>query len=203
MQYKGKNRKRAERLDQQPNQERVEDIKEYKIRESHPLSRGNSKLKHQFIIGVVALVLIGFGFFGSPSSPTLSDVQADGIGKGMKAGVRLVLDDVDFTLAARDYEIEMKPDTETTRALIWDSAAEDGDVVTVKVNGNVLADKIHLLNKPVPLDIPVPSVVEIVGVKDGYGGITYAVKFSNNSLDQTYFNVAPEGSSNTYTLNLP
>lgn len=32
------------------------------------------------------------------------------------------------------------------------------------------------------------------------GGITYAVKFPGDSLNQAYFNVAPEQSANTYTV---
>ncbi|MDR3177531.1 MAG: hypothetical protein LBT96_00970 [Campylobacteraceae bacterium] len=45
-----------------------------------------------------------------------------------------------------------------------------------------------------------PSVgyVRIKGVRDGGGGITYAIKYELNGV--TYFNNAPINRSNTYTL---
>ncbi|MCQ6561261.1 hypothetical protein [Paenibacillus mendelii] len=50
------------------------------------------------------------------------------------------------------------------------------------------------------LNIPIPSVVEVIGVKDGGGGITYGVKFPGAALNSAYFNAAPVGSANVYTI---
>lgn len=94
----------------------------------------------------------------------------------------------------------MKKGTQTSRMLIWDFAAEDGDIVEVRVNGKTINSRVHLLNEPKAIEIPVPGKVEIIGVKDGVGGITYGVKFPGNVSNRAYFNVAPEGSSNTYTV---
>lgn len=94
----------------------------------------------------------------------------------------------------------MEKGVKSSRLLLWDFAAEDGDVVTVKVDGNILAENVSILHKPTALTVPVPSVVEIVGVKDGVGGITYGVKFPGGIENQAYFNVAPVGSANVYYI---
>ncbi|WP_258042458.1 hypothetical protein [Paenibacillus sp. UNC499MF] len=138
-------------------------------------------------------------YFQGPNG-SIKDVQSNGIGKGMKAGIQLVAADDSAGLEARDFNIEMKKNTTTGRMLIWDFAAEDGDVVTVKVDGNILQSNITIMHSPVALDIPIPSVVEITGVKDGGGGITYGVKFPGAVQNNAYFNAAPVGSSNVYTI---
>ncbi|MCQ6561260.1 hypothetical protein NNL21_21450 [Paenibacillus mendelii] len=56
-----------------------------------------------------------------------------------QAGTVLAAADDSAGLESRDYEIQMKKNMSTSRMLIWDFAAEDGDVVTVKVDGRVLA----------------------------------------------------------------
>ncbi|MUG47683.1 hypothetical protein [Paenibacillus woosongensis] len=163
-------------------------------------STEKKKNKHRLWIGITVLIAFGMGIYFQGSTSTIKDVQSDGIGKGMQAGVLLVSSDDLADLAARDFKIEMKENTTTSRMLIWDFAAEDGDVVTVKVDGNILQTDINIMNNPVAVDIPVPSVVEIIGVKDGGGGITYGVKFPGAVHNSAYFNAAPVGSSNAYTI---
>ncbi|AZK45659.1 hypothetical protein [Paenibacillus lentus] len=164
-------------------------------------SRPKIKNKHRFWIGITVLITLGMGiYFQGSSIHSIRDVQSDGIGKGMKAGVQLAAVDDSAGLEARDFEIEMKKNTTTSRMLIWDFAAEDGDVVTVKVDGNILQTNINIMHSPVAIDIPIPSVVEIIGVKDGGGGITYGVKFPGAVHNSAYFNAAPVGSSNVYTI---
>lgn len=167
---------------------------------SQPSSAVNIKDKHRFWIGITALITIGLAFFTHTSTGRVDDVKSNGIGKGMEAGIRLAASDDSANLEARDFEIEMKANRKTSRMLIWDFAAEDGDVVTVKVDGNILQSNIGIMNKPVAIDVPVPSVVEIVGVKDGGGGITYGVKFPGAVHNSAYFNAAPVNSSNAYKL---
>jgi len=158
------------------------------------------KNKHRFWIGITALVTFVMFFFFDGTTGKLEDVKSNGIGKGLQAGAVLAAADDSAGLESRDFEIQMKKDMTTSRMLIWDFAAEDGDVVTVKVNGNIVAASIGILHKPMVLDIPVPSVVEVVGVKDGVGGITYGVKFPGAVLNSAYFNAAPVGSANMYTI---
>ncbi|MFM1653551.1 hypothetical protein ACI7RC_15770 [Brevibacillus sp. B_LB10_24] len=157
------------------------------------------KKKHQFWMGITALLMVLFTMFENTGSGRLKDVQS-GIGKGMRAGVTLAAADDDIDMQPRDFNIEMKKGLTTSRLLIWDFAAEDGDVVTIKVNGSVLADNLGIFHEPAVLDIPIPSIVEIVGVKDGVGGITYGVKFPGGVVNNAYFNAAPVGSANVYTI---
>lgn len=157
--------------------------------------------KHRFWMGLTALFMIlGLFLFESSGSVSLRDVRSNGIGKGAQAGTILASTDENIGLEPRDYDIQMKSGLTTSRMLIWDFAAEDGDVVTVKVNGSIIAENIMIYNKPIPIEIPIPSVVEIVGIKDGVGGITYGVKFPGAVANNAYFNVAPVGSANTYTI---
>ncbi|MBP1989642.1 hypothetical protein [Paenibacillus eucommiae] len=160
------------------------------------------KNKHRFWMGIMALVLFAtFFFFDSSSlSGNMKDVQSNGIGKGMMAGTILTYSDDSAGLQPRNFELEMKKGMDTSRVLIWDYAAEDGDVVTVKVNGQILVENVGIFHKPVVLQVPIPSTVEIVGIKDGGGGITYGVKFPGAVANSAYFNAAPVGSSNVYTL---
>lgn len=66
--------------------------------------------------------------------------------------------------------------------IVWDNGAEDGDFVTVKVNGQVYANNFMLRNSansiPVALN-PGANLVEINGIRDGGGGITLAAAVSN------------------------
>lgn len=159
--------------------------------------------KHRFWMGVAAALIIAgsfaVGMMETSRSVTLQDVQANGYGAA-KAGHVLVQSDTDASLTARDYNVEMEQGTTTSRVLIWDFAAEDGDVITVKANGEVVATNVGIFHKPALVEVPVPSVVEIVGVKDGGGGITYGIKFPSAIGSRAYFNAAPEGSANKYTL---
>jgi hypothetical protein len=165
-------------------------------------SQSDTKSKHRFWIGFTAIALIAASIWAGDMSGTqsLKDVQSTGIGHGMKAGVVLASTDDSNGLEARDYKIEMKADTDASRAMIWDFAAEDGDVVTVKANGSVIAENVRILHAPVIVNIPVPSTVEVIGVKDGGGGITYGIKFAGSAGNSAYFNAAPEGSANVYTV---
>nr|WP_232243118.1 hypothetical protein [Paenibacillus sp. GSMTC-2017] len=160
-----------------------------------------TKNKQRLWVGLSGLIVfIVVLYMSGSSTATLKDVQANGIGKGMAAGTTLTTTDETADLEPRDYEIAMKKDTTTSRMLIWDFAAEDGDFVTVKVDGVVLATNIGILHKPMAFNIPVPSKVEIIGVKDGGGGITYGVKFPGAAQNSVYFNATPVGSANVYTV---
>ncbi|UVI30220.1 hypothetical protein [Paenibacillus spongiae] len=158
------------------------------------------KNKHRFWIGMTALLTFILFLFFNESTGKLEDVRSNGVGKGLQAGAVLAVTDDSAGLEPKDYEIQMKENISTSRMLIWDFAAEDGDVVTVKVNGTILATNIGIFHKPAVFDIPVPSVVEILGIKDGGGGITYGVKFPGGVQNNAYFNAAPVGSANKYTI---
>jgi hypothetical protein len=58
---------------------------------------------------------------------------------------------------------------------LWDYVDEDGDIVRVVSSGYTRL--VPILHKPVTLAVPMPpsGVVNIVGVHDGYGGITVGI----------------------------
>ncbi|PZD97507.1 hypothetical protein DNH61_01120 [Paenibacillus sambharensis] len=169
-------------------------------REQRALGKGTNK--QRYWIGITALILLaGFFFFENKSTVSVNDIRS-GIGKGISAGAVLASTDEGTGLTPRDYTIAMNDESGAGRMLIWDFAAEDGDVVTVKADGVIIAENLTLLNNPFAISVPVPSVVEIIGVKDGGGGITYGVKFPGAISNNAYFNAAPVGSSNKYTITL-
>ena len=66
--------------------------------------------------------------------------------------------------------------------VLRDNGYQDGDYVTLMVNGRVLASRVYLSNAgksiPVPLN-PGANLVQIYGDRDGGGGITLAADVSN------------------------
>ena len=58
---------------------------------------------------------------------------------------------------------------------VWDFRDEDGDIVRIVSSG--YSRLVPILHQPVTLAVPMPpnAVVNVVGVKDGYGGITLGV----------------------------
>lgn len=109
-----------------------------------------------------------------------------------------VLSATDENMEAIDYTITHSSDAENTRIWVWDYAAEDGDYVQVLVNGAPVSEAFMIRNKPRELTVPATGEVQIKGIRDGGGGITYAVRYDINGT--SYFNGAPEGKFNTYTL---
>lgn len=78
----------------------------------------------------------------------------------------------------RDLEVH----DSNVHLILWDNGAEDGDFVTVEVNGRVYAANMMLRNSansiPVALN-PGANLVKIHGIRDGAGGITLAADVSN------------------------
>jgi len=78
----------------------------------------------------------------------------------------------------RDLEVH----EQLVNLILWDNGAEDGDFVTVEVNGRVYAANMMLRNSanfiPVALN-PGANLVKIHGIRDGAGGITLAADVSN------------------------
>ena len=111
-------------------------------------------------------------------------------------GTRLLADDE--PMSARDIDIVHSYHNEETNIWIWDFAAEDGDYVQIIVNGMPLGDAFMIRHRPIQLRVPAVGSIQVRGVRDGVGGITYAIHFGLNGT--TYFNSAPVGGYNTFTL---
>jgi len=186
-----------------------------KGRRSRALGERNETLQRRFAISAKNIHRKAMGFtvlvlFGSMSgyaiftpSPNDSDVGATGIGKGMKIGTTFTQSE-SLQWQPRNFEIPMRKGVSSSRMLFWANGMMSGSIVTVKVNGQAIAENLNLFaTKPKVLEVPVPGVVEVVGVKDGGRGITYAVKLPGAAEDNVYFNTTSEGSSNSYTLIAP
>lgn len=104
----------------------------------------------------------------------------------------------DKYLGGEDVTITHDSSDDTTTIWIWDYASEDGDYVQVLADGVSLGDAFMIKNKPVSFKVPTVAEVQILGTRDGGGGITYAVHYGMN--ETTYFNGMDEGNGNTYTL---
>jgi hypothetical protein len=112
------------------------------------------------------------------------------------AGTKLLSSDDNYV--GGDLTITHDSSDEETELYVWDYAAEDGDYVQVIVDGTPLGNPFMIKNKPVKFTVPTVGKIEIVGTRDGGGGITYAVYYGMNHT--TYFNGVEEGGSNIYTL---
>ncbi len=130
------------------------------------------------------------------SSEEVTEVLKEQISSNLPFGTTLLYSDEDLT--AKDYTITHSSNQEETTIWIWDFAAEDGDYVQVIVNGTPINDPFFIKNKPAKFTIPTVGIIQVKGVRDGGGGITYAIGYELNNT--TYFNSAPEGEMNTYTL---
>lgn len=147
----------------------------------------------------IALFVVAM-IFSANSSINTSDAAKDALTKkvstSLAAGTILLANDEN--IGQQDYTITHKYDKNNTKIKVWDYAAEDGDYVQVLVNGSPITDAFMIKHKPVEITVPAVGEVQIKGILDGGGGITYAVRYDLNGM--SYFNSAPEGEFNTYTL---
>ncbi|MDR2697532.1 MAG: hypothetical protein LBB40_03540 [Holophagales bacterium] len=163
------------------------------------------RVKPLIVFGIfcTALAIAAMVFSDSSVPDTSHDAKAalsDKVSTLLEAGV--ILSDTDEDIGEQDYTLTHEPtDQESTKIWVWDYAAEDGDYVQVLVNGVPHGLPFMIKHKPVLLSLSMEGLVgavQIKGVRDGRGGITYAVRFEMNNT--TYFNSAPVGGLNTYTL---
>ena len=77
----------------------------------------------------------------------------------------------DENYVGEDMTITHNSDDSETTLYVWDYAAEDGDYVQVIVNGSPLGDPFMITNTPVTFTVPTIGEVEILGTRDGGGGL--------------------------------
>jgi len=143
---------------------------------------------------IVAFILTGTSTVDT--SESAKNALRNKVSNSISAGTILL--SKDENVEPRDYTISHKSDDRETRIWVWDYAAEDGDYVQVLVNGSPLSDAFMIKHKPRQIVVPASGDVQIKGIRDGGGGITYAVRYEINGT--SYFNGASEGQFNTYTL---
>ncbi len=147
----------------------------------------------------IAAAIISLIFTGTSTvdtSEAARNALKNKISTTVSAGT--ILSSADENMEAKDYVITHGSDAEDTKIWVWDYAAEDGDYVQVLVNGAPVSDAFMIRHKPKELIVPASGDVQIKGIRDGGGGITYAVRYDINGT--SYFNGTPEGEFNSYTL---
>lgn len=150
----------------------------------------------------VGLVILGAYVSPTPEINRTSIAQeALSTGKLVSVSPGTILLMNDENLIKGDHTITHEKSESNSRIWVWDFAAVDGDYVQILVNGQPVQESFMIKHKPVVLEVPTTGEIQVKGMKDGGGGITYAVRYEVNST--TYFNSAPEGEFNTYTLTRP
>ena len=152
------------------------------------------------LIAVAVLSTVAFSMANTSKAVDTSDDATAALESHMSttlaAGTKLLSKDDNYV--GGDLTITHNSIDDETTLYIWDYAAEDGDYVQVLVDGTPLGDPFMIKNKPVTFQIPTVGEVQVIGTRDGGGGITYAVYYDMNHT--TYFNGMDKGGSNTYTL---
>lgn len=153
------------------------------------------------LYGLITLI-IGFGIlvFWDTSTPEKSEAARNALETKVSTGVSAgaILLSADENIGAQDYTIEHTYGGDQAKLWIWDYAAEDGDYVQVIVDGVPTSESFMIKHKPKVITVPTVGTIQVKGIRDGGGGITYAVRYEVNGT--SYFNSAPEGEFNTYTL---
>lgn len=173
------------------------------ISDSVPKKKGKTKADRKLkLAGLVLAVLFVAVLAFSPSSPSVDTsyeaqqaVQTF-VSTQLPIGTRVLSNDE--ILGGQDLTITHSSAAAENKIYIWDYAAEDGDYVQVFVDGVAICDPFMVKNKSVEFRVPTTGEIQVVGTRDGGGGITYAIHYDVNGT--TYFNGTDVGSSNLYTL---
>ena len=146
---------------------------------SQKLSKSSSSLDFsKLVLPVLAvLALLGAANLLRPKATYQTNLKGLELGNPSGMGIQQAAAEAP-RYGLRDLEVR----DSQVYLILWDNGAEDGDFVTVKVNGRIYANSFMLRNSansiPVALN-PGANLVEINGIRDGGGGITLAADVSN------------------------
>lgn len=150
------------------------------------------------IAGIAAMV--AYGMSDTSKSVDTSAEAEEAIETHMSttlaAGTKLMSEDDNYI--GEDLTITHDSADDDTTIWVWDYAAEDGDYVQIIIDGTPLGSPFMIKNKPVSFKVPTVGEIQVLGTRDGGGGITYGVYYELNQT--TYFNGMDQGGSNLYTL---
>lgn len=148
--------------------------------------------------GLLVAGLAGWLFFniGGVHGKYNEDVVFQRVTKTVKPGEVLMAKDLE--MKPDNFRVVLPDEQGMVELQIWDFAKEDGDYIQVLVNDKPVTSELMILHKPVKVMVPAKAIVKIKGVKDGGGGITYAVY--QERTGSTFFNSVPEGAVNTYSF---
>ncbi len=178
---------------------------EQAVYETEPTTQKKQKTKADKKLKITGLVLAGLFVVSMFFMPTSSSVNTSEEAKlaienqmstQLPIGVRIMSNDEN--LAGQDLTITHSSPANENKIHIWDYAAEDGDYVQIIVDGAAIGDPFMIKNKPVSFTVPTTGEIQVLGTRDGGGGITYAVHYEVNGT--TYFNGTDVGNGNLYTL---
>jgi hypothetical protein len=145
-------------------------------------------------LGITGCIILLTGVFNGISSTT--SIPKTGISKNIPPGTAVA--SKDKQLEQKDQSITVNSNIKELTLNIWDFAAVDGDYVQVFHNDKELSQPFMLTSDYKIFRVPAEGKIEIKGIKDGGGGITYALYVDETK--ETYFNDAPRGGFNTYTV---
>lgn len=167
---------------------------------------GKNKQRRRGFLAFGAACLLGAIVFLSvfntsariDTSTAATDALQTGNSATLPVGTILASNDRDTSLEPTDYTITGTTENPTTKIHVWDYAGEDGDFVQVLVDGSPITEEFMIKHQPREIEVPSKGTVQVRGIHDAGGGLTYAVHCDLNG--ESYFNNAPEGVLNTYTL---
>lgn len=149
-------------------------------------------------VGIAAMVL--YSLLHSSTSvnttPEAEEALETHMSTTLAAGTKLMSKDESYI--GGDLTITHNSNSDETTMYVWDYAAEDGDYVQIIIDGTPMGDPFMIKNKPVSFKVPTVGEIQVVGTRDGGGGITYGVYYELNQT--TYFNGMNQGGDNVYTL---
>ena len=177
-------------------------MKVHRTNHSEGKSVADKKLfKIGIVVIITAFIIICLPFRAQPYNSTngvdATEILNTGTSKLINRGT--ILSDEQIYKESKDYTIQAEESYGELTMSIWDYNKEDGDFVTVIVDGEPVTESFLLRNEPIDIKIPKDANIKVVGVKDGNKqGISYAVYFSQNQ--QTYLNIVAVGGENTYQV---
>lgn len=169
---------------------------DYSIADSSEVNKSYTKFGILFLVVGLGIIILGSKNTKFDKSDYAKNALKDKVSTAISAGT--ILSSADENIEKKDYAVIHKSESKDTKIWVWDYAAEDGDYVQVLVNGTPIGDAFMIKHKPKEFTVPAAGDVQIKGIKDGGGGITYAIRYDINGT--SYFNGTPQGEFNTYTL---
>ena len=171
---------------------------------SQIIGKNKQRRKGFLTFGAAILIaaIVSLSVFNSSAridtSAAATEALNTGVSTTLPAGTVLASNDKDTSSKPTDYTITGTTDSPTTNIYVWDYAGEDGDFVQVLVDGSPITEEFMIKHQPREIEVPSTGTVQVKGIHDAGGGLTYAVHCDLNG--EAYFNNAPEGVLNSYTL---
>lgn len=187
--------------------ERTADAGQSAFSASSRQSNGNKKIKTKAdkklkTTGLIIAALFVISCFFLPTSPSVDSSEAAKLALENRMSTELdigvCISSQDEYLSAEDLTITHSSTLSENKIYVWDYASEDGDYVQILVDGVAICDPFMIKHKPVEFTVPTTGEIQVLGIRDGGGGITYAIHYDVNGT--TYFNGTNIGEGNLYTL---